>query len=303
MQSAVLSGLVEECVRNMGPEWTLEAKVSECSSFDILLLLPIRSVDHLDDLLSFLYGTTREVLTRYGHVLLPINVVLGNFDKSHIWDTVFALNGSVVSQVGIHSREQVIIEMPRVVLDHSSEGKISSMNVSEDRNKFQVTALGGTFDHIHDGHKILLTVGAFLTSQRLIVGLTDQELLVNKKYKEMLQSFEQRSANIEKFLQLLKPSLWVEIIALHDVCGPTGTVPEIESLVVSQETLSGADMVNKTRQEKQMHPLEVVVVNVLGSDGGKHDNWQGKLSSTDIRRILHEQTTHQKTSSRVHTAQ
>lgn len=37
---------------------------------------------------------------------------------------------------------------------------------------YPVTALGGTFDHLHAGHKILLSMGAHITSQKLIVGVT-----------------------------------------------------------------------------------------------------------------------------------
>lgn len=37
-----------------------------------------------------------------------------------------------------------------------------------------VAALGGTFDHLHAGHKILLSMGAWIASEKLIVGITGQ---------------------------------------------------------------------------------------------------------------------------------
>lgn len=37
-----------------------------------------------------------------------------------------------------------------------------------------VVALGGTFDHLHAGHKILLSMSAWIASARLIVGITGQ---------------------------------------------------------------------------------------------------------------------------------
>ena len=37
---------------------------------------------------------------------------------------------------------------------------------------FPVVALGGTFDHLHAGHKILLSMGAWLAREKLIVGIT-----------------------------------------------------------------------------------------------------------------------------------
>lgn len=37
---------------------------------------------------------------------------------------------------------------------------------------FPVVALGGTFDHLHAGHKILLSMAAWIASEKLIVGVT-----------------------------------------------------------------------------------------------------------------------------------
>lgn len=33
-------------------------------------------------------------------------------------------------------------------------------------------ALGGTFDHLHSGHKILLSMAAWIAEKKLIVGIT-----------------------------------------------------------------------------------------------------------------------------------
>ena len=40
------------------------------------------------------------------------------------------------------------------------------------KSLYPVVALGGTFDHLHSGHKILLTMAASITSRELIVGVT-----------------------------------------------------------------------------------------------------------------------------------
>lgn len=37
---------------------------------------------------------------------------------------------------------------------------------------YPVSVIGGTFDHLHAGHKILLSMAAYITSQKLIVGIT-----------------------------------------------------------------------------------------------------------------------------------
>ena len=37
---------------------------------------------------------------------------------------------------------------------------------------YPVVALGGTFDHLHAGHKILLSMGAWIAKEKLIIGVT-----------------------------------------------------------------------------------------------------------------------------------
>ena len=46
------------------------------------------------------------------------------------------------------------------------------------------TALGGTFDHPHIGHKILLSLASLLPKTKLYIGLTHESLLSKKTYNE-----------------------------------------------------------------------------------------------------------------------
>lgn len=40
------------------------------------------------------------------------------------------------------------------------------------RPRYKVAAMGGTFDHLHAGHKILLSMAAWIAEEKLIVGVT-----------------------------------------------------------------------------------------------------------------------------------
>ena len=50
-------------------------------------------------------------------------------------------------------------------------------NSSEIPPSFPVVALGGTFDHLHSGHKILLSMAAWIATEKAIVGVTGAHML------------------------------------------------------------------------------------------------------------------------------
>lgn len=142
-----------------------------------------------------------------------------------------------------------------------------------------VVVVGGTFDHLHAGHKLLLTIAGFLAKETFIIGITGPELLRNKKYVEALESFPTRVDNVRRFLKKVFPSLNIETVMINDIYGPTATIKDIDALVVSRETRSGGEAVNKLRQQKGWHPLKVYEVDLIGGNSALD-----KLSSTELRK-------------------
>ncbi|SJM84072.1 related to Phosphopantetheine adenylyltransferase [Zygosaccharomyces bailii] len=251
-------------------------ELDSSSQLFIILTDNFRLSSDMDTTLGKLYSSSRDFLLSKGLYMMSIEILLEQFSVNDLQlDWLFAPEEKLAERY-THKNLQVFMQ-PNLP---SSHAKIDTG--FSDFEKYQVSALGGTFDHIHDGHKILLTVAAFLTSSRLIVGITDQELLLKKKFRDYLESFDERCMNVTRFLALLKPALKVEIVPIKDVCGPTGTVPEIECLIVSRETVEGGHAVNKTRLKKKLPKLDIAVVNVLG--GKEEDGWKEKLSSTELRR-------------------
>ena len=125
---------------------------------------------------------------------------------------------------------------------------------------FNTVAVGGTFDRLHNGHRKLLTLGAGLCKETLVVGIMSDELLKKKALAELIQPFEQRAKVVVDFLAVIKPQLQVSIFQLKDPYGPTITDKSIEALVVSSETQSGVRKINEIRKEKEYPPLVGLVV-------------------------------------------
>lgn len=150
------------------------------------------------------------------------------------------------------------------------------LTVAPVQRPYRNVVLGGTFDRLHGGHKVLLTEAARLASQRLVVGLADGPLLARKARQELLQPFELRRANLVAFVGTVAAHLHVHVEALRDTCGPASAIRELEAIVVSPETRAGADTVNAERAAKGFPPLQVYVVDFVH---GPKD----KMSSTYLR--------------------
>eukprot|EP00727_Mastigamoeba_balamuthi_P005511 m51a1_g158 putative pantetheine-phosphate adenylyltransferase (288) ;mRNA; f:509074-510177 len=158
-------------------------------------------------------------------------------------------------------------------------------NSGEAAKTYEAVCVGGTFDRLHAGHKLLLTVAALSVSPtgRLHVGVTNPSMLASKALRDRIQPFEQRRAAVERALQWLAPGIDAVVMALEDPCGPAVSIPEMQAVVVTRETLAGADAINKQRKERSFAPLDAVVIeyvpapkSIAGADG--------KLSSTLLRK-------------------
>lgn len=148
--------------------------------------------------------------------------------------------------------------------------------------KYETTCVGGTFDHIHPGHKVLLTVCAVLARKSVVIGLSTDALLQNKEYRDFLEAYDTREQTVREFLRIIAPETEIEIVPLRDPYGPTIERSDLKALIVSKETEEGARQVNEERAKRQMPPMDIHVIDCLD------DTFKLKLSSTAIRKTLFE---------------
>ena len=143
--------------------------------------------------------------------------------------------------------------------------------------QFRKVAVGGTFDELHRGHKVLL-MKAFEIGARVLIGLCSDEFAKKLGKPHKTASYAERLKELETFLTNLGVFEKAEIIPLNDPFGPTVTDKCIEALVVSDETKPMADKINEQRRKVGLAPLEIVSVNMVPSENC------GPISTTRIRK-------------------
>jgi pantetheine-phosphate adenylyltransferase len=141
--------------------------------------------------------------------------------------------------------------------------------------------MGGTFDHLHDGHKYLLRIALNLADS-IEIGLTSQELLKNKKAASKLEDYKTRKTNLINFIHSFADLNRVNIVEIKnwDDMAKYSQDPDYEGLILSQETYLNAVKLNELREDKGLDPIILIVVPILKDENNK------KLSSTVIREKL-----------------
>ena len=155
--------------------------------------------------------------------------------------------------------------------------------------KFDLVAMGGTFDVIHKGHITLLSE-AFSISAKVIIGLTSDEMALRKE-KDLQNDYNKRLEMLVKTIEKKFPKMEFEINKLDNDFGPAVLEKEVQALVVSGETSDQGDILNQLRKQKNLPLVDVVVVPmVLAKDGlristtrikNQEIDYEGNLSSVD----------------------
>ncbi|NWS48292.1 COASY synthase, partial [Probosciger aterrimus] len=107
----------------------------------------------------------------------------------------------------------------------------------------------------------------------------------DKVLMELIEPYELRVAKLREFLEDVKPSLRYDIVRLIDPYGPTVTDPDLQCLVVSQETRQGGEAVNKQRLENGLPALALYEI-LLMQDPDHSENEEEKISSSSLRHRL-----------------
>jgi cytidyltransferase-related domain len=137
-------------------------------------------------------------------------------------------------------------------------------------------ALGGTFDPVHDGHHALFERAFSLGD--VTVGLTSDSLAPKTRAVDRpVRDYEMRKDSLADELEPLAAAHDREFVIrrLRESTG-IATEPGFDALVVSPETVDGAEQINEIRVDDGLEPLQIEVVDhVMAEDGDR-------ISSTRI---------------------
>lgn len=149
------------------------------------------------------------------------------------------------------------------------------------RPLYRFVAVGGTFDHLHSGHKLLLTTAALYASAKLRCGVTGDALLQKKQFVERLQPIEVRMKSAERFLRKVRPDLELDLDTIVDISGGTDIIPDVEALTVSPETAKSLPVINALREKNGgLPPLQGIPIPYVTTPSGH------VISSTEIRQRM-----------------
>jgi len=142
--------------------------------------------------------------------------------------------------------------------------------------KYEKVAVGGTFDKLHRGHKALL-IKAFEIGESVVIGLSSDEFVSKMGKPHKTATYAERLKELEAFLEKNNLADRAEIVPLKDPYGLTLSGKGLDALVVSKETESIADKINKTLIEAALSPLKIITISMVPAENSN------PISTTRIR--------------------
>lgn len=141
--------------------------------------------------------------------------------------------------------------------------------------------IGGTFDPIHLGHAKFIQK-AFEVGDKVVIGLTSDQMVKNKRFAKKINSFEIRKKNLAEYLKSKGLFNRAKIVKINDPF--TGAlIKNVDCIVVSQATRKNAIKINRMRIKKGLKQLKIVQIPwVLAKDGKPISSYRIRKGEIDL---------------------
>mmetsp|Transcript_35422 Transcript_35422/g.31899 ORF Transcript_35422/g.31899 Transcript_35422/m.31899 type:complete len:219 (-) Transcript_35422:24-680(-) len=150
--------------------------------------------------------------------------------------------------------------------------------------------MGGTYDYMHSGHKVLLGCALLIATEHITLGITSNKMLGKKKNNSAIQCFQKRRESVHTYMTYFDPSVELNLVQIEDPVGPAKDQP-FDVIIVTPETYSGGEYVNKVRKENGFSELGIVVADLVqdpkaNKEAGASVKNDEKISSSGIREYI-----------------
>jgi len=129
---------------------------------------------------------------------------------------------------------------------------------------YQRCLVGGTFDRLHAGHRLLLDA-AQRAAHHMEIHVTSDAMAEQKSHA--IQSFETRRDVLLDWIEAHAPHR-ATVHQLEDVSGPAPTHPTADCIVATPETRGQCESINVEREANGLAPLAIIEVNHLNDMTG-----------------------------------
>jgi pantetheine-phosphate adenylyltransferase len=168
---------------------------------------------------------------------------------------------------------QVLEKMPYISFSEYSK----SDEYMETYKKYRSGYIDGTYDHLHSGHLLLLSV-ASIFSFHLTIGVCSDTIIKHKKHPNHLQTYSQRLSKIQSFINIFNPKGLTSYFELYDSVIPAAE-GDYDVIIASSELGHPILEINSRRAQNSMKFLEKITVQVLSIN-------ESKISSSFVRESL-----------------
>ena len=126
--------------------------------------------------------------------------------------------------------------------------------------------VGGTFDPLHDGHKVLIARSFDIAGPQghVVIGLTTDIFASRKTHP--IRPFDLRKSDLEQYIKERNFSTPFSVEPLQDRFG-SALEADFDAIIVSEETLAVAVEINKLRRQNGRKKVDIHQIScVLAED-------------------------------------
>ncbi len=187
---------------------------------------------------------TRVVLTNLRDSSTCSMPTLNKLQTSQIIDTVITLSpDNSFSECLQNKRDGILNEVLLIDPNLDEDVKLTTVetlekksrtspNLANEDNMYEHVVIGGTFDQLHSGHKMLISAAILRAKKSLTIGVTDGVMIKTKKLWELIEPCHKRIEKLKQFLMDVEPRLEYNVVPITDPYGPTAYVPTLQVILL-----------------------------------------------------------------------